>query len=102
LTLGRKRLSSEEISYSTGISEAEVITVLKSTKFPSKGPATVVSTVIEERRLDTRMIVQASEETRPYDANRRAERHGLMGTATKGSCWTTNLMDMAQCSSQVA
>jgi hypothetical protein len=52
LTMGQEGRSSEEIGYITGISEAEVITVLNSIKLQSKAPASEVSTVIEESRLD--------------------------------------------------
>jgi DNA-binding CsgD family transcriptional regulator len=83
LTLGREGRSSEDISYSTGISEADVITVLNSIKLQSKGPATE-ATVIEERRL-VKQVGSSREETKsskgPTDDRSRVK-HSRLGEET--------------------
>jgi hypothetical protein len=82
LTLARQGLSSEDISHSTGIAEAEVITVVNSIKLQSKGTATV-STVLEQGRLDSRMIVGSLEETK--SAQRATDAKQGTKTYTLGS-----------------
>jgi DNA-binding CsgD family transcriptional regulator len=72
LTLARQGHSSEDISYSIGIAEAEVRTVLNSTKLQAKGPASVrtASTLIEECGLER------IEETKPAQRATDARQQG--------------------------